>query len=366
MGVEVHDPTDPHFLSPKETFEVDHPAFKKPSIQEHPLYKAHKAFVFENEAPFCDGVDQACALIGSTKPQPFPEILLKDKMVFPENLEEIVKDGIMCGERYDPTLEPLEKWHDPIIFWVQGQRLHGTPVERRSQLILAQYYRQIALRSPKGHFIEDNVADYNQSLSAYLPADLFGAEFPAVFRLIAPTLIQRTSPVPILANESAVEATKSEAIPDVYPISPLIDLKKTNIYNDTVVVPRNLLNLHLDSVFLSQPLRQKYPWTTDQNAASAIMYAFTLALAQSQRNGLQKELKTPIVGKAIQLDRGNVDLVVVQLNNLDLNNTEGVKNMVWLEKALPLYEPTRHDQNLEKLANVNVDTFKKIANLLLY
>ncbi|CAD5230115.1 unnamed protein product [Bursaphelenchus okinawaensis] len=365
-GIEVHDPNDRNFLKPKEDFQVNHPAFREPTIKDHPLYKNQRAFLFEGNNPFSDGVDQACALIGATKPKSFTEELLKDKMTFPEDLEERVKDGIMCGERYDPTLVRLEKWHDPIIFWTIGQRFYGTPVEKRSQIILEQFYRQILLLSPKGHFSEDNVADYNQSISAYLPADLFGAAMPAVFRLIAPTLIQRSVPVPLVATIDQVEASKTEIVPDIYPISPLIDLTKGKIYNDTTVVPRGILDLHLDTVFLTQPLRQKYPWTTEQNAANAITSAFMLALAQAHRHGQTDKLAKPIVAKAVQLDRGNVDLAVVQLNNLDLNDTEGVKNMVWLEKALPLYKPVKHIENLEKLDNVNVETFKKMANLLLY
>lgn len=52
-------------------------------------------------------------------------------------------------------------------------------------------------------------------------------------------------------------------VPNIYPISSVIDLMEEHIYNDTAVVPRSTFsNLNINTVFSSKLPIQKYPWTT--------------------------------------------------------------------------------------------------------
>jgi hypothetical protein len=106
---------------------------------------------------------------------------------------------------------------------------------------------------------------------------------------------------------------------------------------------------------------------SDELAANAIVFCFGAALAQSQRTADKLNLlERPIVTKAIQLVNGQMYFVALQLNTLDLTNQDGVKNLVWMEKAQPFYYAKSAYENLEKVEELNMDTFKKFANLLLY
>jgi hypothetical protein len=96
------------------------------------LYKEQKAYSFEGKSPFADGMDQACALIKALKVRPFPdEIINADKIEWPSNIEGLVTDAIMSGERFDPTLERLPKKHDPILFWAIPLTRHGAPAVKK-------------------------------------------------------------------------------------------------------------------------------------------------------------------------------------------------------------------------------------------
>ena len=87
---------------------------------------------FNGSQPMSDGVAQACTLVGALAPRPFPEhILASNRLQWPANLDALVADSILAGERYDPTLEKLPKEHDPILFWTIKEYLYGTPVVKR-------------------------------------------------------------------------------------------------------------------------------------------------------------------------------------------------------------------------------------------
>lgn len=150
-GAVVKNPNDPSFWkqfeAPAQFPEVLHPAFREPSItvrfrlfvlvilylfQEHPLYNNKECRLFESIEPFSDGIDQVCHLIKAVKFEGLPsEVTDVEYSLLKNTAEEDVRDCIMQGERYDPTLEKLERRHDKILFWVVHPILHGTPVVKR-------------------------------------------------------------------------------------------------------------------------------------------------------------------------------------------------------------------------------------------
>jgi hypothetical protein len=127
-------------------------------------------------------------------------------------------------------------------------------------------------------------------------------------------------------------------------------------------------SIRLQRKFFSLFIRcNKQTIFSDELAANAIVFCFGAALAQAQRFGGTHDLiEQPIVTKAIQLVNGYVDLVALQLNTMNLNDPDGVKNLVWVEKALPFYVAKSQYENLEQVEELNMDTFRKLANLLLY
>ena len=250
----------------------------------------------------------------------------------------------------------------------------------RNNIILQNLCRKVALysmRTEAQHF-EDLRYDYDEPISSYLADTNSGIGAPLVFRHQPHLILQSEKSVSPLANAESVEETKYEDVPDIYPITPLIDLETSKIYNDTALLPR-LANprLNIHTVLWAREQDQKYPWTMEENAANTICHCFGTALAQALRhfstmefedsNTQDKILKRPVLTKAVQLVGGRFDFVIVQLNTLNLANSKGIKNLVWLEKGCQLYKPKRTMfENMDTVEQLNLETARKFVSFLLY
>jgi hypothetical protein len=96
------------------------------------LFKQQECFLFDGNNSLTDGIAQACAIIKATMPSALPDAVLEiPDNLLPTDFERHVTDCIMAGERYDPSLDPLPKKFDPILFWIAQRRIYGTPVLKR-------------------------------------------------------------------------------------------------------------------------------------------------------------------------------------------------------------------------------------------
>ncbi|VDM62193.1 unnamed protein product [Angiostrongylus costaricensis] len=329
-GITVCDPNEPSFFTPitraantlpdlRET----HPAFRVPSIEEHPLYHKVRCFLFDGTVPMSDGIDQAAVL---------------SKAIVKTELPETVRDAILHGEKYDPTLEKLPRRFDPVLFWVHHPVVYGTPVLKR-------------------------LFDRDEPISGTLPNIGSFAENPLVLRFQPDVCLQVSKPVTPWCNRREVEETSHMQLPSIAPLSPLIDLGSEHIYNESGVVPRPNAEVSLHTVLWSREQNQKYPWTKEQNAGNAVLHTFGAAVAEASRRRRNLD-EDPVVVKGIQLVDGKLDIVVFQLNTTDLSTEGRIKNIVWVEKGCPLYEPKPFYEQLTKIDHVNMDTFKKFVAVL--
>ncbi|KAK5984476.1 Mitochondrial Ribosomal Protein Large [Trichostrongylus colubriformis] len=371
-GLTVYDPNDPSFFTPiigtgkpLPDLRVDHPAFRVPSIEEHPLYHSTRCFLFDGTTPMSDGVDQAAVLSKAIVREGLPETVIHHA-AHVDIPEDNVRDAILHGEKYDPTLEKLPRRFDPVLFWIQHIRVHGTPVIKRLNIILDNLSRSILFSEIRSGLNSDHIRlDRDEPLSATLPTVGSFAQSPLVLRFQPHITLQGSKPITAWATSDEVEETSQLQVANIAPLSPLIDLGSDHIYNDRPVVARPNTPLALHAILWSREQDQKYPWTKEQNAANAVMHTFGAAVAEATRRDTPRDLKrNPVVVKGVQIVDGKVDLIAFQLNTLNLSSEDSTKNIVWVEKACPLYKPKPFYEQLTEVPHVNMDTWKKFVALL--
>ena len=103
------------------------------------------------------------------------------------------------------------------------------------------------------------------------------------------------------------------------------------------------------------------PVTEDQIHARSMIKSFgAAAICAQQKFGLSvKELPKPIVVQCIQSDGQNFHFSVYQLNTLDIDGKEGIKNFWWSESSIKLYEEAVYKNGQPCLEGYNSDVFKR-------
>ncbi|EFP05241.1 hypothetical protein CRE_04088 [Caenorhabditis remanei] len=344
--------------------------------EQHPLQKNHPAYIFEGVEPMSDGIAQAALLTRSVVRNGLPDTILHNSAAKLEIDEEMVRDAILHGERYNPTLQKLPARFDPVMFWVRHIRLHGTPVVKRNNIILNNLLRHVILGGRRTQTLEHSLqVNRDAPLSVYLSGGQYFSKTPLVLRAQPHLTVQSPDSIVTMpwAGPIDIETARfnsfyysTEPLPDIYPISPIIDFETDTLYNDDLLLNRSQQQTHVHSLLWSREQDQKYPWTSEQNMANAILTTYAAAVAEATRNGTT-ELKKPVLVRGVQLVNGRLDLVAMQLNTLKLTeqgeNTE--KNIVWIEKGLRLYKPKPYYEQMEVVEKLDMNVFHKFVALML-
>ncbi|CAB07691.3 Large ribosomal subunit protein mL37 [Caenorhabditis elegans] len=381
LGVPVFEPNEIFQLSNRKNL-VEQAAkehmenelkFTEPP-QQHPLQKSHPAYIFEAAEPMSDGIAQAAVLTRSVVATGgLPDTILLNSAAKLEIDEEMVKDAILHGERYNPSLEKLPARFDPVMFWIRHPRLHGTPVIKKNNIILNNLLRHVVLGGLRTQALKQNFqVNRDSPLSVYVSGGQYFSKNALVLRAQPHLTVQSADSTVTMpwAGPIDVKAVCAEPLPDIYPISPVIDFSMDTIYNDDVLLTRRSQQqkTHIHSILWSREQDQKYPWTSEQNMANAILTTYAAAVAEATRNGATTELEKPLLVRGVQLVNGRLDLVAMQLNTLKPTSEAGnndEKNIVWIEKGLRLYKPTPYYEQMDTVEKLDMTVFHKFVALML-
>ncbi|KAM6919073.1 large ribosomal subunit protein mL37-like [Xenentodon cancila] len=333
--------------------------YRSPPAQEMPLYKEQPCYVFNQRTSVLEGVRQAAWLTKTKVTSGLPPHLLALAET-PENRvqdqDERVQNAIKHARFWDTTDERpcKEKYSNTLLLnllHLCASLQSSSPATRRR--ILAENY-SLAATWKRGE-------------------DLFQV------RGRNGLLQNSMDPLPEVSGKEEVASTSDHILETFYPISPTIDLQKVNVYKGDMNCTGFRSDYpypHAHTLFFleSEPRCKLRP---EQFRAKMIMFTFGNALARAhQLYGTQgqKLLEHPITVQSVGTNGRIFQFLVFQLNTTDFSGDDGIKNQMWLDEDVELYDFAKVKPLIRKkqvkvppgLAGYRPETFNKFLALYLH
>ncbi|XP_070700739.1 large ribosomal subunit protein mL37 [Pempheris klunzingeri] len=187
-------------------------------------------------------------------------------------------------------------------------------------------------------------------------------------------------PLPQISGKEEVGNTADHVLETFYPVSPTIDLQKVHMYKEEVNCSgfrEDYPYPHAHTVYFVGGAGAGCKLQPEQFRAKMVMFAFGNALARAHRlygSQPQRELDRPVTVQAVGTNGRIFQFLVFQLNTTDLSGDDGIKNQVWLDPDVELYEfakvrPLIRKKQIEVpagLAGYKPETFSKFLALYLH
>lgn len=327
------------------------------------------------EVNFTEGLDQACLL---TKTQGFHELPKQVQNLMGkysvQNQDECVKEAISRSQIWDSTVEKLPKYRDLANVGFRYPRMYGIPDKTSAQVLLTRFL----------HMCQSMCLQFSELATdrrvIYKPATETMYNFRGEKIYIKFTndfMICGYNPLSQPGDKRMIQESINHNLHDMYPILPTVDLQP--------IAENKFIN---NGVFKEQ----KLPWSNPQISFRVnptgrpkkyqgynLMTTFGLALteARNKYNIENTPLDIPITLININLSFDTINFLVFQLNTMDFQNEDGIKNFAWFDSeklftktyCQPWLEPRVNGQLVFKppeFSDYNKKAFEKFLALYLY
>lgn len=331
---------------------------------ENPNWHDQPIYMFDRNSRLIEGFTQGKSLIKTVEYEGFPPILDNITNNLPDiELEDSLQHCILESALWDGVQEKLPKRFNPEKPAWKYDREYGISHNRKIFNLLTRLLylcERIAAR-------KYSVTSRMQLLGPKTKLKLIINEKPVLFESINEVLTSpdillcSNKPLPLLFNKDKIQETVNEEIPSLHPVNPLISLEKLNIFTEEKIYPLNK-DKHLHTLFISHNTLED--WSSSQKFARALglSFAFVASHAQLLYGENVKELPVPQVIQSIWLDANSLGCLFFQLNTLDLNEKDGIKNQVLIDGPYKLYD----ECNIKTgLVGYNSEFFQKMLAMYL-
>ncbi|KAI5643082.1 hypothetical protein NE865_04804 [Phthorimaea operculella] len=334
-----------------------------PLDENHPDYKEKPCYTLRHTNVLLEGLAQAQVLtktvIAHDKlPQTVEDLA---EIPAPKGIHENVKKAILSANVFDCEQKKLPKIKDPERPAYNFPRILGITDRRRNQILTNKLL----------HLIEKS-NDVETTQSKYVANDVqcqsvFDKEDDLIqFQEVSNILVTSTAPVKHDMNERDIPFVE---IPDLYPVKHTVTMPPEHFYSENSKYPirpsvskkhPHTTWLHFNATEVSNIFET--PVTADQILGRSLTHAFTVASAYAkQLHGEDvKDLPEPVYINCIQTDGQKYHFGVLELNTLNVDGTEGTKNVWYCKNNMKLYDSSRYFSGMPVLENYNPKVYEYI------
>ncbi|XP_026314915.1 39S ribosomal protein L37, mitochondrial [Hyposmocoma kahamanoa] len=330
--------------------------------KDHPYYKEKPCYTLKHTNVLLEGISQAQVLtktiIAEDKlPQKIEEMAA---IPAPKAIHENVKKAILSANVFDCEQKKLPKIKDPERPAYNFPRILGISDKRRNEIITNKLL----------HLIERS-SDIEATQSKYIVNDVecqsvFNKDDELIqFQEVSNILVTSNNPVQHELNEKDISFIE---IPDLYPVKHTITLPKEHFYGSSKYPIHPTITMrHPHTTWLhynSTEVNNVYetPVTPTQILGRSLTHAFAVATAYAkQLHGENvKDLPEPVYINCIQTDGQKYHFGILQLNTLNVDGTEGTKNVWYCKNDMELYGSSKYLSALPVLENYNPKVYEYI------
>ncbi|XP_030833959.1 39S ribosomal protein L37, mitochondrial [Strongylocentrotus purpuratus] len=321
---ETLDLPSPYNIPTKEKIADFHPRYmnRVHMNEDNPHYHEEKTYIFNHRCRLEEGVNQALWLTKSKLmgegqlPERIQELASRLEM---PDMEERVLRSIRKCRQYDTQSKLI-----PVDRYSYAQNIDFI---RLCQLMSGQYPGLLQRAQSDGYYVAGSWHRGDEQIQVRGRSGL---------------LVSSTSPLERLASPEEVAETASHTLPDFYPLAPTIDLLTRNVYKDN----HNFSGFYEGSPFPHAHtlfIHDARNWcrnTMQYLNAQGLMFAFANAMSRAKlQYGADAaiDLDEPIVTQSIVSTGVKFAFIQVQLNTLNMNSNDGIKNMVWVDEGNVMY-----------------------------
>ncbi|XP_029308653.1 large ribosomal subunit protein mL37 [Cottoperca gobio] len=334
--------------------------YRSPSAHEMPLFKEKPCYVFNQWTSALEGVCQALWLTKTKLISGLPPQLLSlaesPANQIPDQ-DERVQNAIKHARFWDTTKERpgKEKYSNTLLY----NLLHlcatlQTSIPAIGRRILAEKY-SLASMWRRGE-------------------DLFQ------IRGQNGLLHNCMDPLPEVSGKQEVADTVDHVLGTFYPVSPTINLQKVHTYKEEVNCSGfrdDYPYPHAHTLYFLEGADANCKLRPEQFRAKMFMFTFGNALVRAHKlygTQPQRVLDRPVTVQAVGTNGRIFQFMVFQLNTTDLSGDDGIKNQMWLEEDVELYDFAKVRPLIKKkevkvpagLAGYKPETFSKFLSLYLH
>ncbi|KAI4498174.1 hypothetical protein M0802_006660 [Mischocyttarus mexicanus] len=364
LNVKILNPTD--ILKPKREFikiETPEPVVKVFQLDNtHPDWKDRACLTYKDHNVLQNGLPQAQLLLKTILiKNDLPQQIKENETDISEDIHRLVERSIYTSNIFDAHQELLPKRKDPERPAWNFPRYYGVTDIRKTHNLFNKLL-QICECVCGPEIVQTRSVFHNGVSCISIEKGSNLLQFKSTFDL---ALVSK-EPLKMIDNQNAY---KELDFPDIYPFYPTVSLEKTNIYKTEDLYPIETttpwLNVH--TIFISHnPVEVKntseLPVVNDQIRARSMIKSFTAAASNARlKYGSDvKELPEPIIVQCIESNGRQFHFSVFQLNTLDINKTEGIRNFWWSSPVLNLFDEACYKTGRPILSNYNPEVVKKL------